>query len=443
MGERIRNSRSGTRYYQDLIRERYFLRLTRALSSQPGFLREIEAAYDRGDYGESSRLLKSRFSSIVNGGKDWYENFQRRFRVRLSNTDSQWRMNEPVILRTTAIHKSAPDFNARNFVVVASSRGVCDREIVSQADDLDNDGNVDEIVFSADLRPRETADYWIYYSPHGERRTHYTASTGAGVRHDSRNHAGLESRRMAYEFVDGRVEFWGKKNDTLILEKDQTPNAGREESWGARALDAEGTPGLGGLTIWDGKRSYHALSANQEHGVKISRSVVAQGPVRAIVSANFEGITFNHHQYDVRQRSSIYANQRYIENHVWIQAAKRLPLRLLSPAFTRLLNDRMFFNAAEGYFGSWGRQNSTIQEIGLAAIFPTHEGMLRETANQRQLLLNLSSDSSLAYYTVGDWRRARIFPVAPTVENWQNEIRALARRLHTPVETEIGISEMH
>jgi hypothetical protein len=68
---------------------------------------------------------------------------------------------------------------------------------------------------------------------------------------------------------------------------------------------------------------------------------------------------------------------------------------------------------------------------------------VRETANQRQLLLNLSSDSSLAYYTVGDWRRARIFPVAPTVENWQNEIRALARRLHTPVETEIGISEMH
>ena len=50
IGEKIRNSRAGTRYYQDLIRERYFYRLTKAMAGRPELLKRVETAYDAGDY---------------------------------------------------------------------------------------------------------------------------------------------------------------------------------------------------------------------------------------------------------------------------------------------------------------------------------------------------------------------------------------------------------
>ncbi|MBO0723643.1 MAG: hypothetical protein J2P41_22655, partial [Blastocatellia bacterium] len=42
VGEKIAHSRGGRRYYLDMIRERYFYRITRAMAKQPELLRQIE-----------------------------------------------------------------------------------------------------------------------------------------------------------------------------------------------------------------------------------------------------------------------------------------------------------------------------------------------------------------------------------------------------------------
>jgi hypothetical protein len=58
IGKKISKGREGRRYYQDLIRERYFYQTTKALTEQPALLQEIEEKYNAGDYAAVARLLE-------------------------------------------------------------------------------------------------------------------------------------------------------------------------------------------------------------------------------------------------------------------------------------------------------------------------------------------------------------------------------------------------
>jgi hypothetical protein len=188
-------------------------------------------------------------------------------------------------------------------------------------------------------------------------------------------------------------------------------------------LDAGRTSGIGGLTIWNKQQSVSAFSAISPRDAR----VLASGPIRTTISLNGPQAT---------QLISIYAHGQYLENHVRIPASKASTR--IGPGFTKLPNDKMFFNSKEGYFGAWGRQNDIVQEIGMAAIFPVGTASLQEDKHERHIVFNAKAGMELTYYTVGDWRRGRTFPVAPTVLNWEKETRALARRLRSPSKTVIG-----
>lgn len=394
VGERIRTSRGGTRYYQDLIRERYFVRLRKALAGKPDLLRAFEFRYDSGDYAGAAKLLPP-------PQPDWHGNFGRRFTVNVTNPSSTWRLDEPVVLQVARVRKTVPDFNARNFVVVDSPRRIADRERPSQADDLDGDGAADEIVFLAHLRPGETARYEVYYSPRGNSERSYPPQTSATV--TPGGGVSWESKWIGYRFKGSGIGLIGK-------------DAGKEP--GIDILDPAGTTGIGGAELWAGA---------QAGPMRGTGHVLAKGPVRTMVSLSLGEVTV---------RSSIYANGRYSENHVRFKRAARF-----GPGFVKLANDHSFFDPAMGYFGSWGRQNDTVQEIGQAAVFMPRQAFLKDGDKERHLVFNTIPGQDLTWYVIGDWRRGRTFPVAPTVVNWEKETRALAARLHAPVRTVIGAPE--
>lgn len=58
IAEKIGKSRGGRRYYQDLVRERYFYRTTKALAKQPALLQEVEQKYNAGNYAAAAKLLQ-------------------------------------------------------------------------------------------------------------------------------------------------------------------------------------------------------------------------------------------------------------------------------------------------------------------------------------------------------------------------------------------------
>ena len=58
VGQHIHDSREGTRLYQDILRDRYFARVRKALSAQPGRLHDIERLYDQGEFQKVATLLR-------------------------------------------------------------------------------------------------------------------------------------------------------------------------------------------------------------------------------------------------------------------------------------------------------------------------------------------------------------------------------------------------
>jgi hypothetical protein len=58
IGENIINSIEGTRYYQDIIRERYWQRLTETQFTQNPYYKEITDSYNNGTFEKTLELLK-------------------------------------------------------------------------------------------------------------------------------------------------------------------------------------------------------------------------------------------------------------------------------------------------------------------------------------------------------------------------------------------------
>jgi hypothetical protein len=59
VGQRIHDSREGTRFYQDVARDRYFARLRKALSGEPQKLRAVEQLYDEGQFEKMAARLRT------------------------------------------------------------------------------------------------------------------------------------------------------------------------------------------------------------------------------------------------------------------------------------------------------------------------------------------------------------------------------------------------
>jgi len=433
VGQKIRNSRAGSRYYQDLVRERYFFRLSQALRGNAELRRRLEANYNAGDFVQTARILAAEFPRRNAQTIEWPSGFTKRLSIHVLNPWPSARLDEPILLDIPAIRRHAADFNPGNFVVMTASRWIAPRELPSQADDLNGDGVADQIAFLADLRANEGPKYWIYYSPIGEQRNRYTSRTAADSRWLGDNDGfSWQSTKAAYGFTAGRIEFLGRQMSSLGLSSER--NA-------VRALSAGDSAGLGGLTLWEAGKPYPIYAASQTPAMKFQHRILSAGPVRAIVQVALDGFETGRNRYDISERFSIYANNRYAEDSVSFRPAKPSGSIRFSLGFTKLNGGQYFFDAGGGYFGSWGRQNNIIQEIGQAAIFPKDAAVLKQDAKQRELMFAVPPGEIANFYLIGDWRRGRMFPVAPNVDNWLSETRNLASRLHALLHTQIGKSE--
>jgi hypothetical protein len=405
--------------------------LNKALRGRPELRTRLEADYDAGDFAQTARLLSTEFARRRTQTIDWPSGFTKRLPIHIFNFGSSAaRLNEPIILDVAAIRKHAADFNPRNFIVMTATQWITARELPSQADDLDGDGAADQIVFLADLRANEEPEYWIYYSPAGERRNPYTSGTTTLSQWlGDADGLGWESTKAAYGFTSGRIEFLAKNANSPDLSSMQNR---------VRALDAKDSAGLGGLAIWESGKRYPVFLASETSAMKFHHRILSNGPVRATVEVDLDDFKTDQNRYDIRERFSIGANGRYSENSISFHPAKPSTSIRFSLGFTKLRGDEYFFDSAEGYFGSWGRQSNAVQEIGQSAVFRKGAAVLKLDAKQREVAFTAPPGETSTYYLVGDWRRGRMFPVAPTVANWQSETRALAARLHSHLRTLIG-----
>ncbi len=441
LGAKIKNSLTGTRYYGDLILERYLQRLLKAGAGKVSALDEMMRAYVTGDTARAAAVLESAF--IKESVRSWYGNFAKRFGIEVENPGERRLDNRTFILRTSDIRKMFSDFNERNYALTEEEPQVDWREIPSQIDDLDGDGKGDELVWMRTLRPGEKAKLWCYYTPGDARQPDYPARTDAAMNWDTGTLAniGWESERAAYRLYYGQIEAFGKKADRLILAglKDLTTSYHRMQDWGMDVLHVGDASGLGGLSIWEDGNRLPLIIPGGKGGLKIQRTIVARGPVRSLARVEFSGLKGKLGEYRVRLDMSAFAGNPYSRQDVWVFSPDGKDV-VYGPGLQKLAHDDWFALSASGVLASWGLGYEGAGDIGLGIMYdPSEYAGFAEGELDRYIKLRAPSGVVRTHWIYGDWRKGFANPVAPTARDWALRVEDLALQLRSPVAVRIVV----
>ncbi|UCD27708.1 MAG: DUF4861 family protein [Planctomycetota bacterium] len=422
LGERIRKTPAGARFYIDLFRDRLFWQLEKQFGQDKQWP-SIEEHYASGGYGNAARLIDhklKRAGAVVNtrGFKD----YSHRIAIGLDNAGSGQRDDWPVTLNVNNIREKAADFNPHNCAVVAPQRWLDWRQIPHQVDEIDPDTG-EEISFLVDLPENAISTYYIYYSPTGVDNARFPLKTGTAEDWVPPN-IGWESNRCAYRAYWGQFDFFGKKTEDLIYENIGSKSYHQEVEWGIDALHVGKTSGIGGLTVYEGDRAYPIQNPEGKGNVEFTKRVLTQGPIRCAIEITARNVIPAKPDLLFRLHCLIYAERQETEIRVTVGDREEV---VLAPGLVKLPREQFFADLAGGYFGSWGWQEAVIDEIGMGLmVSPQVVTDIIDDPDQRRIKCSTTGSGKLRYWLIGDWRRGRQHPIAPTVENWRKELQTMA-----------------
>lgn len=141
-----------------------------------------------------------------------------RIRFTIQNTLAIERKNVPIVMTLDQLRKVSSNFSLKAYSVVT---GQAKREamIPAQADDLNYDGERDELVFLLDLEQEETKEISILYDPNVQATftLDVKKQTRAGIFPELNAAAAIESDLIAYLLKhNGAVIAYGKKREELF-----------------------------------------------------------------------------------------------------------------------------------------------------------------------------------------------------------------------------------
>ncbi len=257
-------------------------------------------------------------------------------KVAVTNPTNIARLREDIVLSVAELRRIAPDFKAGETVVTTSNAATLEEdarvlettELPSQADDLDGDGKLDEVVFQIDLEPRQTRVVTIAFGEAAtidRLRSDYQPRTGAKFTTTFEG-LGWESTINAWRiYFDKRnaIDLFGKRRPGLYLELFGHPEYDyHEESPYGRDIykigEALGIGSVGALV--EGKVVKVSEVADR------SWRIISTGPVRAIVELDYKGWKVNARSVDLTSRITIWSGERGFEHRVTAKNAKDLML---------------------------------------------------------------------------------------------------------------------
>jgi Domain of unknown function (DUF4861) len=433
LGERMRKTPAGARLYVDLLRDRLLVELQKVYGKHKAWAK-IESHYAQGNYRGAAIAISRRLPSSKAIVSKYFEDFNKRLCLRFNNRKGAQRDNWPISIPIIEIRAKAKDFNPDNCAVVAGERWIDWRRIPHQIDSIDPTIG-QEISFLIDVRADEKTSYYLYYCPTGKTDREYKHKTCTAEDWLPPN-IGWESNRGGYRAYGGQFDFFGKKIEKLIYPEIGKIKYHKETAWGMDALHVGETAGLGGLTLGMGGKSYRVYNPAGKGNVVFTKRQLVSGPVRAAIEISASKVIPGNPQATVRMLCIIYAQHQETEIRASVSGVDGEVF--LSPGFTKLKHDDSFINPKAGYFGSWGRQDHVINDIGMGLIFPAQAYVdCPDLARQRQVTLRVK-DNSIRYWLIGDWRLGRRCPVAPTIDNWNRELGELSELLKRDVEISIS-----
>lgn len=354
--------------------------------------------------------------------------------VTAENTLPVSRIDEIMSVRWSDVASRLRDARA-DHVRVRDATGI---EVISQVSDNDGDGKPDELLFQADMWPRQSRNFTI------ETGAPAKAASRVFIRHDApRDDVAWENDRIGFRIYgeglkktssamsSNGIDVWPKRVRSLIVEKWYTKGHDAyhiDTGEGADFFDVGETLGAGGTAIWRND------SIHRADNFKAWR-IISNGPIRAVFELQYapwrggdvtasetKRVTIDAGQ-NLYRSESIFRSERGGEIPYAIGLVKRPGMR-----GTESKQEEW------AWLTGWGPvapKNGGHGELGTVVMLPrARVADWKETGNHYLAISRATSGEPVVHYVGAGWTASGDFP---TPQSWWDYLDTFARRLATPV----------
>ncbi|MCL4217591.1 MAG: DUF4861 family protein [Candidatus Hydrogenedentes bacterium] len=443
LGERIRNTPAGARYYTDLYRDLLFWALHGKFGDSLSDWADVEERYMSGRYAEAAEQLNDMLALPAGHVGTKFSSFTDRLDIVLDNTGKSEHANFPVVLDVAALKTEEPGFNPANCAVLAPERWLDWREVPHQVDSF-NLAGVEQVTFLAHVPADTIVTYYLVFDPNGTRQSEFPKLTHAVL--DNPAYVAWESEYGAFRFYTGQFDFFGKQVDRNIPKTERLiyplieVDYHAQQDWGIDALHVGTTSGLGGLNLVLDGETYLVQSPANKGQVAFEYKALGSGPVRAVTEIAATNVVPERPEVKVRLLCTVYAEHQ--ESQIETEVVGVDGETDLTPGLMYIERGTAFADEDKGLAGSWGYQGEDIGEIGLGVIVPPAALESIEDAGHEQRLVCNASGHGLTYWIIGDWRRGRQYAVSAGPATWRWELEQLANRLQSTPRVKVNKPRM-
>lgn len=375
--------------------------------------------------------------------------------ITITNHWTEARTDVPVVL-------SLADLKAA-FPVRSALVRMGEQEIPSQLDDLDKDGEPDELIFVLDMPAQSSRTVEVQLSAEKTDRTYpsrvfaemlmrgdngkhqpiYSLTVpGSSDVYNLLHHHGpaFESELAAYRIYFDRkqtVDIYSKFNKGLEIEECQFYPTDEQlaRGFGDDVLRVSGSCGLGTLKGWDGRKAIHIDPVESR-----TETVRATGPVRTVVDVTVKDWTYQGSSLNMNVRYLLYAGHRDCE--VQVSFDRPLAEEVFCTGVQNIKGSQSYYDN-EGLVACWGTDwpvNDTIkyakETVGLATCLP--QPLIKEKAEDGvNYLYTLQAKGMSSFtYSISFTSRKETFGYA-TPEEWFAYVRRWKEELQHPVDITI------
>ncbi len=269
------------------------------------------------------------------------------------------------------------------------------RVAVSQCDDLDGDGEWDEIVFVSSFEKNETLKFSFNSVPETKMpgfekitniRFGYKNEPFDEVESELRlksNDSPTISKIFQMEgpawendvlgfrnYYDARngIDIFGKKVKRPVL--DSAGIRGQDyhklDAWGMDILKVGNSLGAGAIALGIGDEIYRIGTAGLG-----TYKFICEGPVRAIFELSFNDVQAGERNYDIMHRISIYAGEHFYRSEVWVNDLMGDEVLYTGIVDMHGLPQIEIESQGIKISGTFGNQAFDGEKLGLGLLIPT------------------------------------------------------------------------
>jgi hypothetical protein len=373
--------------------------------------------------------------------------------VKLHNNSKESRLLESIEVNLSQLNNDMiTDENSTLLVSVGN-------EIIpSQLDDLNNDGNVDELVFQVNIASNDHLKATIYrvnkkfaakYS--FKKRTHAQMGLKNGKKNfiirdsiysakgdlykETMHHGpALESEIMAYRmYFDDRssIDIYGKIHQRLEL--DTTKWYSNDEfiknEYGGDVLFVSKTIGVGSLRTWNGSEAQTLKASKGRYAV-----VRASGPVRSVIDMYAQGVNGD---VEVTSRMIIYAGHRKMIYRTYF--SKEMNTNFCT-GLRKMDGAEVNISKKDGCISLWGTDYPRIDHekypqvtVGLGVVVPKiWQNKLFMEDDLNHLIGVQAKNKFIEYHVIAAWKQER--NGIQSADELEEYLKNLSVKVNAPVQ---------